>query len=126
MPKYPYIPYDKNLVARAGELRKNQTEAEKYFWKHILKREQFSHLTFLRQKPIGHFIIDFYCAKLQLGIEIDGEIHNTQIERDEERDENLKQEFGVKILRYRNEEVLNNTKKVLEDFIEKVKVLTLS
>ena len=125
MHKYDFIPYDKKLVSKARELRNNQTEAEKYFWYNILKRKEFKYLMFLRQKPIGNFIIDFYCAKLQLGIEIDGEIHASHLERDIERDEMIKQKFGIMILRYENNNVLNHTDNVLRDLLEKVRALTL-
>ena len=95
--KYDFIPYDKNLVSRARELRNNQTREEKFFWSNILKSEEFRHLTFLRQKPIGNFIMDFYCAKLLLGIEIDGDIHDAN--RDKERDYILKHAVFVFVFR---------------------------
>src|SRR3989338_44682 len=105
----PYIPYDKNLVSRAREFRKEITEAEKIFWITILKDKKLKNFKFTRQKPLGNFTADFYCAKLSLVIEIDGEIHNFQKARDEERDNVLEQKFGLKVVRYKNEEVLNNT-----------------
>ena len=126
MRKYniPFIPYDKNLVSRARELRKEITEAEKVFWEKIIKNKKLSHLKFSRQKPLGNFIVDFYCAKLGLIIEIDGEIHNFQKDRDMERDNILKQKFGLKIIRYTNEEVLNNTEKVTEDLVTRIQNTT--
>ena len=122
MQKYaiPYIPYDKNLVSRARELRKEMTEAEKVFWDKILKNKKLAHFKFTRQKPLDYFIVDFFCAKLGLAIEIDGEIHSFQKARDKERDNVLEQKFGLKIVRYKNEEVLNNTEKVLKDLLEKI------
>jgi len=116
----PYIPYDKNLVSRAREFRKETTKAEKIFWDKVLKNEKLADFKFTRQKPLGNFIIDFYCAKLHLAIEIDGEIHKFQKTRDEERDNLLKQKFGLKIIRYTNEEVLNNTKKIVADLVIKI------
>ena len=116
----PYVPYDKNLVSRAKELRKETTEAEKIFWGKILQNKKLKNLKFTRQKPIDHFIVDFYCANLRLIIEIDGEIHDFQKNRDMERDNILKQKFGLKIIRYKNEEVLNNVNKVTEDLIRKI------
>ncbi len=115
---YRFIPYDKNLVSKARELRKFETEAEKKFWSEILKNEKLTVFKFTRQKPVGNFIVDFYCAKLKLAIEIDGEIHKFQKIRDDERDNLLKQKFGIRIIRYKNEDVLNNTK-----FILKTKIL---
>ena len=116
----PYIPYDKNLVSRAKELRKETTEAENLFWNKILKTKKLEKLKFNRQKPLDHFIVDFYCASLGLIIEIDGEIHNFQKSRDKERDNILKQKFKLKIIRYTNEDVLNNAEKVTADLIKKL------
>ncbi len=117
---YRFIPYDKNLVSKARELRKFETEAEKKFWSEILKNEKLTVFKFTRQKPVGNFIVDFYCAKLKLAIEIDGEIHKFQKIRDDERDNLLKQKFGIRIIRYKNEDVLNNTKFILNDLIQKL------
>ena len=117
MKVYKFLPYDKNLVSRARELRKSETEAEKKFWFKILKDKKLVNFKFTRQKPIGDFIVDFYCAKLKLAIEIDGEIHKFQKDRDKERGNILKSKFDLKIIRYKNDEVLNNTKKVLNDLL---------
>jgi very-short-patch-repair endonuclease len=120
MKLYKFIPYNKNLISRARELRKSETETEKIFWSEILKNKKLINFKFTRQKPIGNFIVDFYCAKLKLAIEIDGEIHKFQKIRDDERDNLLKQKFGVKIIRYKNKDVLNNTEVVLNDLIHKL------
>jgi very-short-patch-repair endonuclease len=112
---YKFIPYDKNLVSRARELRKETTPAEQLFWDKILKYKKLAHLKFTRQKPLDYFIVDFYCAKLGLVIEIDGQIHDFQKARDKERDNLLQQKFGLKIVRYENKEVLNNTAKIIKD-----------
>ena len=118
MKTYKFIPYDKSLVSRARELRKSETETEKKFWSEILKNKKLSKYKFTRQKPIGDFIIDFYCAKFKLGVEIDGDIHKFKHIRDFERDNLLKQEFGLRIIRYKNQEVLNNINKVIDDLVE--------
>ena len=123
MKTYKFIPYDKNLVSRAKELRKETTEAEKLFWERVLKNKKLSHFKFTRQKPLDHFIVDFYCASLHLAIEIDGKIHDFQKERDKERDDILKQKFGLKIIRYTNEKVLNNTEKATQDLIVRIEKL---
>lgn len=119
--KYKFIPYDKNLVSRARELRKTQTKAEKIFWFEILKDKKLEKFKFTRQKPLGSFVVDFYCARFKLAIEIDGEIHRFQKIRDSERDNLLEQKFGLKIIRYKNEEVLNNSSKVLSDLLNHLK-----
>ena len=122
MQKYniPFIPYDKDLVSRARELRKETTGAENLFWNKVLKNKKFVNFKFTRQKPLDHFIVDFYCAKLSLVIEIDGEIHDFQKIRDRERDNILKQKFGLQIIRYTNKEVLTNTEKVIDDLTKKI------
>ncbi|MFH1608843.1 MAG: DUF559 domain-containing protein [Patescibacteria group bacterium] len=117
MQDYKFLPYDKNLVSRARELRKSETDTEKKFWLKILKNKKLSKYKFTRQKPIGNFIVDFYCAKLKLVIEIDGEVHRFQKSRDYERDNLLKQKFGLKIIRYKNKDVLNDINKILSDLV---------
>jgi len=117
---YKFIPYDKNLVSRARELRKSVTEAEKKFWSEILRNRKLKNFKFTRQKPIGNFIVDFYCAKFKLAIEVDGDIHKLQKIRDAERDDFLQEKFGLRILRYNNREVLNNPQRVLADLVEQI------
>ncbi len=123
MQNYKFLPYNKNLVSRARELRNNQTPAEIKFWFEILKDKRINKFKFTSQKPLDYFIADFYCSSLRLVIEIDGEIHKGQKIRDLERDEILKQKFGLKILRYTNEEVLGSSSLVLEDLIRNINLI---
>lgn len=120
MKLYKFIPYDNNLVSKARELRQSETKTEKIFWHKILKSKKLIKLKFTRQKPIGNFIVDFYCAKLKLAVEIDGKIHKFQKARDVERDNILKQKFGLRILRYKNEDVLKNAELILSNIIEQI------
>jgi very-short-patch-repair endonuclease len=76
-----FIHYDKELRTRARNLRNNSTEAEIILWKY-LRGKKICGYKFTRQKPIHHYVVDFYCVRLGLAIEIDGEIHNNQIEHD--------------------------------------------
>ncbi|MGB7375274.1 MAG: DUF559 domain-containing protein [Rivularia sp. (in: cyanobacteria)] len=69
-----HLPYNPKLIEKAKELRKNMTPAEKKLWNNYSKTLK---TRFLRQRPIDNFIVDFYCAKLRLVIEIDGETHFT-------------------------------------------------
>ncbi len=111
--------YNREIAQIAKDLRKNQTIAEKYLWNNILRSSKTGY-KFIRQKTIDKFILDFYCSELLIGIEVDGEIHNLQQEQDQIRSEYL-EELGIKIIRFKNEEVLNeikNTKNKLEDFIK--------
>lgn len=121
MKDFKFIPYDKKLVLKARELRREATEAEKLFWTSVLKDNSLAHLKFTRQKPLGHFIADFYCATLRLVIEVDGEVHTFQKARDRERDTILSQKFDLTVIRYTNEEVLEDVEKVKEDLMRRIK-----
>ncbi|HBK66849.1 MAG TPA: endonuclease [Cyanobacteria bacterium UBA9226] len=101
-----HLPYNPALVARAKELRKNMTPAEKKLWYGYLRTFQFR---VLRQRPIDHFIVDFYCPSLKLVIEVDGESHFTDEEKawDRERTERL-EGYGLTIIRFTNEQVLRD------------------
>ena len=107
-----HLPYNPKLVDRAKKLRKNMTIAEKKLWKNYLKTSTYR---FLRQRPIDHYIVDFYCANLKLVIEIDGNIHDkaSQKEYDEQRTLFLKV-YDLNVIRFRNEEVMNEFENVCE------------
>ena len=75
MQKLNFIPYNRNLKERAREMRNNPTLAEKIFWYEMLRNENFLNLSFLRQKPLLNYIVDFYCSRLLLIIELDGKSH---------------------------------------------------
>jgi very-short-patch-repair endonuclease len=98
--------------------RTKPTDAEKIIWDKILSRDKIGY-RFLRQKPIDRFIVDFYCSKLSLAIEIDGESHIEKKGTDELRDKFLKQ-IGVTTIRFTNDEVINNietVKRKIDDLI---------
>lgn len=99
---------------RARELRKSLTPAERILWD-VLKNRQMEGYKFRRQHPIYHYIADFYCHELRMVIELDGGVHDEidQQEHDSNRDLVIR-EFGIEILRFKNEEVMNDTKNVLE------------
>ena len=101
-----YLPYNKNLVPRAKELRKNMTLAEKKLWYDYLRDFKYR---VHRQRPIDNFIVDFYCPQLKLVIEIDGDSHYTENaqECDRQRTEIL-QGYGLKVIRFNNHDVLDN------------------
>ena len=101
------------VVARARDLRKRMTEAEELLWSN-LRDKKLDGLKFRRQHPIWRFIADFYCHKAKLVIELDGGIHQ-EIET-KERDINRTAEierFEIKVIRFTNEEVLENIEEVL-------------
>lgn len=107
----PYRPY---LRQPARNLRNNMTEAELKLWSRI-RRKQVLGIQFYRQKPIERFIVDFYAPKAGLVIEVDGGPHfkKGSTARDRERDAIL-EELGLKILRFINLQVLNETEAVVE------------
>ncbi|QFR38923.1 endonuclease domain-containing protein [Candidatus Gracilibacteria bacterium 28_42_T64] len=106
------LPYNPKLKERARELRKNMTKPEMKIWFDFLKNWKY---TVLRQRPIDHFIVDFYCKELSLVIEIDGESHheNGAPEYDTERTNVLKG-YDLKILRFTNDEIMKNFSGVCE------------
>ena len=119
-----YIPYNRRLIEVARENRKNPTQAEKKIWFKILKNKQFENYKFLRQKPLDNFIADFYCAELMLVIEIDGDSHTRQKEYDILRSEKLK-EYGIKVIRYTNDDIISNIEGVSQDLKERIKKLNV-
>jgi very-short-patch-repair endonuclease len=104
-----HLPYNPDLVERARELRRNMTPAERQLWEYL----KHAPYRFLRQRPIDHFIVDFYCPALRLVIEVDGEQHYTEEGKayDAERDTIL-QSYGLRVVRFRNEEVLHHFESV--------------
>ena len=116
-----YLDYDTNLTESAKRFRKNPTPAEKKIWLELLKNKNLRGHKFTRQKPIHYYVLDFYCAKLKLGIEIDGKIHDKLTERDAERTLDL-ESFGVKIIRYTNTEVMNKLDEVEKNLLRQMDI----
>jgi very-short-patch-repair endonuclease len=107
-----HLPYDPELIARARELRKTMTPAEKKLWYDYLKDFKFK---VLRQRPIDHFIVDFYCPSLKLVIEIDGEVHFTPENKDYDQARTQRLEgYGLSVVRFTNEQVLKDFQQVCE------------
>ncbi len=108
------LPYNKRLKAVARELRKNMTDAERFLWGKV-RRKQLKGYQFYRQKNIGDFIVDFYCPSANLVIEIDGGQHFTKDGRlkDKARDQYL-EGLGLKVLRFSGRDVFKKTEGVLE------------
>jgi len=107
------------------QFRKDPTQAEKLFWAQVSNRK-FLGLKFIRQHGIGPYIVDFCCRALNLIIEIDGDSHFTKagIASDLNRTEYL-ETLGYKIIRYNNDDVLNNIDGVFEDLKIKAQDLLL-
>ena len=103
------------IFRRAEELRNNMTEAEQILWERLRKKQLG--IRFKAQHPIEQFIADFYCHKAKLVIEVDGKIHDFQKEYDEGRVAEL-EKYGLKIIRFTNDEVIQN----IDQVIEKIKL----
>ena len=95
------------------KLRQNQTDAEQKIW-NKLRARKLNGLKFFRQYSLGKFIVDFYCPKLKLAIEIDGGQHSENIAYDEERTQLLTSQHQVVVLRFWNNEVMENIDGVIE------------
>ena len=104
--------HNHNLVSNARNLRKNMTEEECHLWYDFLREYP---VRFQRQKILGNYIVDFYCAKACLVIELDGSQHfeDKKIEYDSKRTKYL-EEYGLKIIRILNNEINCNFNGVCE------------
>jgi very-short-patch-repair endonuclease len=108
--------YNKKLQPLAKELRKGLTKSEACLWKYALKAKQLKGYQFRRQRPILQYIADFFCKELMLIIELDGITHDDEVAlvKDNRREERLAK-AGFKIVRFTDEEVLNNMDGVLSE-----------
>jgi len=100
------------VFKNAFKLRKNLTYPEKLLWER-LRRKQLG-VRFKTQHPISNYIADFYCHQFKLVIEIDGLSHKNQLEYDENRTFKF-ESLGLTVVRYKNEEVLSDIEKVIND-----------
>ena len=118
----PFVPYNTSLreYAKENRLQVNLTKTEALFWNIVLKHDKTGY-RFLRQKIISSFILDFYCSRLRLGIEIDGWYHQEQEAYDIHRTEVLK-DCGIKVIRYTNDDVEYYLNWVIEDLKEEIKI----
>ena len=114
MKQTPYIHNDPNQKTLRQTLRNNATAAEAILWR-ALKGKRVEGLKFRRQFGVGHYVIDFYCPEIRLGIELDGGVHKTSYthEYDEMRSRFLA-ENGIRVLRFDNEVVYTNVEGSIE------------
>ena len=114
------MPYkhNKQLVPFAKQLRKEMTREEKHLWYDFLRLYP---VRFLRQKVIGNYIADFYCAQAKLVIELDGSQHYTEenMQKDAERTVFL-EGYGLKVVRILNRDVNRNFEGVCEDILKRI------
>ena len=116
-----YLPYNKNLKEFSRRLRNNSTFSEILLWQE-LRAGQMSGFKFNRQKPLGNYIVDFYCKKLDLVIEIDGDSHwHDQAPINDWKRQKILSEMGLYFLRFDDLDVKQNMAYVLGEiyhFIE--------
>ncbi len=105
-----HLPYNPDLMKRAKWMRKNMTDAENKLWSDFLQNHKFR---ILRQRPIDNYIVDFYCPKTRVVIEIDGDDHYSKsgVEYDKERTSIL-EGYGLQVIRFTNDEVMNQFRDV--------------
>jgi very-short-patch-repair endonuclease len=106
---------------RAQQLRNETTDAERTLWRH-LSRRQLQGFKFSRQMPVGPFICDFVCRERMLVVELDGGQHSDRAAQDAHRTRFLRQE-GLTVLRFWNNDVLQNTDGVLGVILAKLQAL---
>jgi very-short-patch-repair endonuclease len=105
-----WIPYRKALTQRAQSLRRDPTPAEKKLWFEFLRELPQK---FTRQKPLGRYVADFYCARRLLVIELDGDSHfNDQAVRHDEARTAVLRAQGIRVIRFTNADVLQNFESV--------------
>jgi very-short-patch-repair endonuclease len=109
------LQYGKHLKKYSRRLRNEMTDAERLLWSKI-RGKQLKGFQVYRQKPISCFVVDFYCPKAKLVIELDGGQHYSEATRpkDESRDRYL-ESLGLKVLRFSDKEVFENLPGVLDE-----------
>jgi very-short-patch-repair endonuclease len=108
------LPYNKRLKLNSRSLRSNMTDAEQHLWQY-LRRKQINGWQFYRQKLLGAYIVDFYCAAAQLVVELDGSQHfEVDHQRADQQRDAFLQSLGLRVLRFDNRQVLLETDAVLE------------
>jgi len=112
----------KTIFQYAEILRNKMTDAEKIIWEKLCNKQLGVRIR--RQHPIWVYIADYYCHELKLVIEIDGGIHLKKEKREYDIDrEVILNEFGIEIIRFRNDQVLKELDTVIERIIEKIEEL---
>jgi len=115
------LKYRNDLKQSSRILRHNMTDAERALWLRI-RNKQIKGCQFYRQKPIGRYIVDFYCPKPKLVLEIDGSQHyeSENKEKDKTKSQYLESE-GLKILRFTDLDVLKNIDGAVERICNEIK-----
>ena len=122
-----FIPYNLNLTDRARQNRANMSDPERKLWFEMLAGKNFLGLKFTRQKPIGDFILDFYCSEILLAIEVDGDSHfEPGQEKYDKRRTEILNNLGIQVVRVYNNDVIENLEGVwiyLAEAVEERKLI---
>jgi very-short-patch-repair endonuclease len=112
------LPYNPENVTKARELRKNMTPQERKLWYEFLRTYP---IRFIRQRPIDHYILDFYCAGRRIAIEIDGTQHSTTSgeKYDRQRSEILSI-YKIRVIRFTNKEIDEQFEAVCERICKEI------
>jgi very-short-patch-repair endonuclease len=113
------LKYNSQLTQFSRENRNKPTKMELLLWNMVLSKSKTGY-PFLRQKVIGNYIVDFYCPKLLLAIEVDGASHNNKEDLDWKREEELKR-LGLEIIHYEDEIIKTQLQTVYCDLVLKLK-----
>ena len=114
------LPGYRKKVSTARRLRRDSTDAERALWRRLRGR-RFEGYKFRRQVPFDPYIADFVCDDAKLVIEVDGGQHDWEREKDEIRTRHIEQ-FGFRVIRFWNNEVLSNMDGVLEQILIELKL----
>lgn len=120
MPRRKIIPYNPALKELARKLRNNATKAERVLW-HSLSGKQCLGYDFHRQKPIGNYIVDFFCQELMLAIEVDGVSHNQEsVQIKDRQKEEFLNSIGIDVLRFQDSDIYPENRDALRAIEEYV------
>jgi len=116
----------KHLMNRATALRERETKAEQAFWELVIEN-QIKGYKFRRQHALSFYVVDFYCHKLQLVIELDGNIHDLEevIERDASRQKAI-ESLGLRVYRFSNSEVLDQPSQLIQNLLRIIEEIELT
>ena len=117
--KRRFLRYNPKLKQRARELRNNSTLSEVLLWKELKGKQMMGH-DFHRQKPIDNYIVDFYCPRFNLVIEIDGDSHFLRKQQDADRQRRL-EKLGLRFLRFDDLDVKFQMDRVLNTIRDWIK-----
>lgn len=113
----------RKMTEIAREFRKDPTKSEAILWQ-ALRGKKLDGIKFRRQQPVGYFVVDFYNSVYRLVVEIDGPIHDNQVEADRARQDIL-EALGLNVLRIKSEIIEKNLPAVLSEMRTKIEELKI-